>query len=266
MKFNKSFFVKTLFTFFSISLILSSCKKEEDLTGTGTLKVEFDNKANGVDLSLGTAYTNASGEAMTFSMFNYYVSNFVLVKSDGSTFTVPKSESFFLLKETANGENQSVELKNVPAGDYKEIRFTIGVDSLTSTLPVGERTGVLDPAGAGAGMYWMWNSGYIFVKVEGTSPSITAAGNAFKYHIGLFGGYSSPTLNNVKSVSLSSSDVAMVRKDKTPEAHVEVEIMEMFKTPTAVSVATNPVVMASPYSANVANNYTDMFKLEHIHN
>jgi hypothetical protein len=58
----------------------------------------------------------------------------------------------------------------------------------------------------------------------------------------------------------------MVRKDKTPEAHVEVEIMEMFKTPTAVSVATNPVVMASPYSANVANNYTDMFKLEHIHN
>ncbi|MBL7829527.1 MAG: hypothetical protein JNK41_00755, partial [Saprospiraceae bacterium] len=165
--FNKS--ILPVLAFMSIVLVsISSCKKDDNVTPTGTssITVEFDNVANGNTLVLGKDYTNANGDVMNFSMFNYYVSNFSLVKSDGTVFTIPKDSCYFLIKEEG-GENAEIELKNIPAGDYKELRFMVGVDSLKSVSPVSERTGVLDPAGDGAGMYWAWNSGYIFVKTEG---------------------------------------------------------------------------------------------------
>lgn len=258
-----------------LTLSISSCKKdkeedqEESLNSTGSLMLEFDHKANGLTLNLGQDYVNAQGETMNFSMFNYYVSNFSLVQSDGSIYTIPKDECYFLIKETG-GVNTEIELKNIPEGDYKEIRFMVGVDSLKSVAPASERSGVLDPAGEAAGMYWNANNGYIFVKLEGTSPQApldsATNSNKFRYHIGLFGGYSSPTLNNIKQIAISSSDVAKVRKDATPSCHVEVEIMEIFKSPTTVSVASNPTVMDVAYSQNIANNYADMFELHHVHN
>jgi hypothetical protein len=217
--FNKS--ILPVLAFMSIVLVsISSCKKDDNVTPTGTssITVEFDNVANGNTLVLGKDYTNANGDVMNFSMFNYYVSNFSLVKSDGTVFTIPKDSCYFLIKEEG-GENAEIELKNIPAGDYKELRFMVGVDSLKSVSPVSERTGVLDPAGDGAGMYWAWNSGYIFVKTEGTSPQAPvdpASGtNKFRYHIGLFGGYTSPTINNLKKFALSDADgeVAEVRSN-----------------------------------------------------
>ena len=257
----------------SFVTLLSSCKKEEAApTGTGTISVEFDNVANGNTLKLNTDYTNANGDVMNFAMFNYYVSNFSLVKSDGTIYTVPKDSCYFLIKEDGGTGNPEIELNNIPAGDYKEIRFMIGVDSAKSVSPAAERTGVLDPAGDGAGMYWAWNSGYIFVKAEGTSPQApldpASNTNKFRYHIGLFGGLTSKTVNNLKSVELHDHDgeVATVRTNISPNFHVKVDIMEMFKTPNTISVAANPTVMVTPFSENVANNYKDMFSLDHIHN
>ncbi len=257
------------------SLTILSCHKhdDDDLSGTGTLEIEFDHKANGQTFAFGQDYVNESGETMQFTEFNYYVSNFLLVKSDGSVYTVPKDECYFLIREKADGVNTKISLSNIPAGDYKEFKFTIGVDSLKSTSPAEQRTGALDPAGEAAGMYWAWNSGYIFVRVEGTSPAAPldpgTNSNKFRYHIGLFGGMNSPTLNNIRTVSLKDKhdDVAEIRKDHhAAHLHVFVDIMDMFKSPNAISVATNPTVHASPFSANLANNYMDMFVLDHIHN
>jgi hypothetical protein len=263
--------------FVSALMLIFSCKKENENTtptpsGNGSVEIEFDHRANGAALVLGNNYTNEKGETMNFSKFNYFVSNFSLVKEDGTIHTPPKDSCYFLIQEPTNGENPFVELKNIPSGDYKEIRFMIGIDSLKSTAPISERLGVLDPAGLGAGMYWAWNSGYIFVKAEGVSPQAPldpgTNTNRFRYHIGLFGGFSTPTVNNIKKISLSDSngDVATVRSNLTPHFHLKVDIMEMFKTPNTISIATNPTVMVTPFSANVAQNYVDMFKLDHIHN
>jgi hypothetical protein len=274
MKFNSFSFLFSA-SLFAIVMSFSACHEHDDeLTGTGSLEIEFDHLAGGQTLELGKSYTNAAGEAMSFSEFKYYVSNFSLVKSDGSVFTVPKDDCYFLISEKADGKNGTVKIDNIPAGDYKEFRFIIGVDSLKSVSPAAERTGVLDPAGEGAGMYWAWNSGYIFVKVEGESPAApldsVAGTRRFRYHIGLFGGFSAPTLNNIKSVSLSDAhgDVAKVRNSDhhAPHLHLYVDVLEMFTGPNNISVATNPTVMASPFSKNLADNYQDMFVLDHIHN
>jgi hypothetical protein len=121
-------------------------------------------------------------------------------------------------------------------------------------------------------MYWSWNAGYIFVKVEGTSPQapVNAGTGArtFQYHTGLFGGKDSPTLNNLKRVSISTTtESARVREGvEAPEFHLYVDILEQFTSPTNINVATNPTSHAGPYSATVAANYADMFRLDHVHN
>lgn len=260
-------FLFAFVTLFSIS----SCDKGEDITGNGEVNIEIENVANDKVFALNNNYVNANGDTLNFSMFNYYLSNFSFTKTDGTVYTVPKDECYFLIKQD-DVASKILNFKNIPAGDYKSVSFIIGVDSLKSTAPVSERTGVLDPAGAGSGMYWAWNSGYIFLKAEGTSPQApldsTSNKHPFKYHIGLYGGYSSATLNNLKKVTLSEAggSNAIVRTNKTPEIHIAANVTKLLDSPTKVSVAANPVVMVSPFSATIANNYANMFAIEHIHN
>lgn len=253
-------------------LLVPACKDKDDndLTGFGDVEIEFDNRAGDAALVLGTEYTNAAGEKLKFNTFNYYVSNFVLVKDDGTEYVVPKDSCYFLCKQNFPDTRLAV-LKNIPAGDYTGLKFIIGVDSLKSVSPVTERTGVLDPASGASGMYWSWNAGYIFVKVEGTSPQapLNPAGEHwFEYHTGLFGGYDSPTLNNLKTVSLAThhDEPAKVRKDGSPHFHLYVDVLELFTNPVNISVATNPASHADAFSKTVANNYADMFTLDHVHN
>ena len=254
-----------------IALTVTSCKKDEDeITGFGEVVIEMDNRAGDAELEFGKSYTTANGDAVTFSTFNYFVSNFALVKEDGTEYIVPKDDCYFLCKHDVASSRQ-LTLKNVPAGNYKSVRFIIGVDSLKSIAPAGERIGALDPTGSAAGMYWSWNAGYIFVKVEGTSPQapVDAAGvNTIEYHTGLFGGKDSPTLNNIKTVTINTStETAHIREGgEAPSFHLYVDVLEMFANPTKISIAANPTSHAGAFSKTIAENYADMFKLDHVHN
>lgn len=244
---------------------------DDDITGFGEVEIEFDNQAGSSALVLGNEYTNAAGEKLKFSTFNYYVSNFVLTKNDGSTYIVPKNECYFLIKQS-DATSHTVKLSNVPAGDYTGLRFTIGVDSAKSVSPASERTGVLDPAGAASGHYWAWNSGYIFMKMEGTSPAAPvdpgSGANRFEYHIGLYGGLNSKTLNNLKVANLKVPDeAAKVRQDhEAPHFHLFVDALQVFTSPTVIKIAEKPSVHGDPFSATVAANYADMFVIDHVHN
>ncbi|QQS29639.1 MAG: hypothetical protein IPM47_01415 [Sphingobacteriales bacterium] len=254
-----------LFAFVTVFSI-SSCEEDEEAT-PGPITLHFENRAGNSKLNFGQAYTNAAGESLTFSTFNYFISNIKLKKSDGTYYTVPQAESYFLL-DGADEESREITLNNVPGGDYVGFEFVLGVDSVKSASDISERTGDLDPAGAAQGMYWMWNSGYIFVKVEGTSPQVTEADGAFFYHIGGYGGYSSPTINNLKNIALTAhnDEKAGVSKDSHPEVHIYADVLEVFTSPNNLSVAESPMIMFSPESTSVADNYADMFSVNHIHN
>ena len=262
-----------LLTAVAAAVLFSSCKKESESDiqpgDKGEVEIEFDNIVGDQNLALNTGnYTNAAGESYKITTFKYYISNIQLKKTDGSTYTVPKDSSYFLIDESA--PSQLITLKDIPAGDYSGVNFVLGVDSLKSTAPLGERTGVLDPAGAGADMYWTWNSGYIFLKMEGTSPVVMMADKKFYYHIGGFGGYSSPTINNIKSITLTApmGMSAQVRKNKAeaPHFHLFADAAKVLNGTTNVSIAANSMVMFAPFSVNIANNYQSMFRIDHVHN
>lgn len=275
-----------IISLFSIVAVLSSCSKNEDSapeyveTNLAPFSVEFDNIVGDRTFAINNTaspYTNASGEKFTISLLQYFISNIKVSTTAGKTYTLNPDSSYFLISG-ADKATRFAKIR-VPEGDYNKLTFTLGVDSLRSTMPIDKRTGVLDPAAGGGhdagSMYWGWNAGYIFFRFEGNSSVIFDDVNGdptgkkqFKYHIGGFGGYTAPTINNIKTVTLdlTAAGIAKVRKDRQSNVHLFVDVMKVFNGKNSFKIAEHPNVMFSDYSVNVAGNLAELFKHDHTEN
>lgn len=249
------------------ALIIISCKKDKvtepeptpsnPQAVSGNLEIEFEGMVGDSALELTSkTYTNQAGNTFNISTLKYYISNIKITKTDNSVWA--ESNSYHLI-DYSNPSSSIVTLANVPFGNYKAIEFMIGVDSARNNS--GAQTGALDVSN---GMFWTWSSGYIMAKLEGVSPQSTAVGNAIKFHIGGFSGSNktmrivSPSFNN---------DTAKVTSTVTPSIHMKSDISAWFKAPTVINFSTtNNVQMPGANAVIIANNYANMFSVEHIHN
>ncbi len=235
------------------------------------MTVSFANYVGSNKLNLGaTTYTNASGETYTVTTFNYFVSNVALTKTDGSTVKVPNT--YFLVRE-ADPASQSLTLTGLPEGDYKTLTFMVGVDSLKSTSPITERTGVLDPASYGTdNMYWSWNSGYVFMKFEGVSPAAPARADGSRtvqLHVGGFGGGvngAARTLNNLRTITLPLANVATVRSNIVPAVQLRTDAGKVIDNTTKISFVTVNDVHSPAVAGPIADNYKSMFSVDRVTN
>jgi hypothetical protein len=260
-RFSSSVFACTL-AFAALSL--TGCKKDSDTEPTdqtGTVSLAFEQTVGTAPLTLSTqTYATPSGDQFKVTTFRQYISNIKLTKTDGTQYAVP--ESYYLI-DAAVPASQAVALKDIPVGDYRSLTFTVGVDSTRNVS--GAQTGALDPNN---GMFWTWNSGYIYTKFEGTSPQAPRPAGVLEgglvFHIG---GFKSPT-NTIRTVTLPfpTGTNLLVRKDHSPEVHLNVNVMKMFTGSTTVRFATLSNTMGGANSVLVANNYAaGMFSVEHIH-
>lgn len=246
-----------------------------DQNGTGELTLEFDNIVGGTNLALGKAkYKNSFGEEYTVDAFNYFVSNVELKKADGTVYKVPNS--YHLIRESLTS-SQLVKLTAIPQGDYTGVNFTLGVDSTKSVSPIAERTGALDPGtyGQAADMYWSWNSGYIFVRLEGSSTAVPAdRGSYYELHTGGFGGMTGKTVNNLRSVSLTTPTTATVRAKIAPIIHFLVDAGKVMDGASKISLTSlyrektfNGVHMPDiAAKLGLPENQQTMFTIDHVHN
>ena len=262
-------------SFIAASLLFVSCKKDSVSSYNSNVKadlsVEFDNIAGSQDLQLNTGkYKTTNGDSITsITKLKYFVSNFSFTKVDGTVYTIPQDSSYFLIVE---GDSSTYEPSfKVPEGEYKSVSFVLGVDSVRNTLDASKRTGALDVTGEASDMYWTWNSGYIFYKLEGNSPQVPSMGgmgNSFMYHIGLFGGKTTPTINNIKTISLdlTARGTPKVKSGKDTNIHLMVDVLKMFSGTNTVSIAAHSMVMTDAYSASIAANFSGMFRHDHTEN
>ncbi|WP_057937547.1 MbnP family protein [Algoriphagus resistens] len=279
--FQKIKVVLPAFCLIAISWTITACVDEDpgpDLAKTGEFSIEFDTIVGEETFGLEPRkYTNAKGEEFSIRILQYFISNIKLYTDSGDEYVVPQEESYFLVQ--AEDRNTRFTKVTVPEGDYTKISFVLGVDSLRNTMPVDQRPGVLSfdsgQGHEGGGMYWGWNSGYIFFKFEGNCNLISddqqgdPTGNKqFKYHIGGFGGYSAPTLNNIKeiTVDLNQGGIAQVREGLRSNVHLFVDVMEVFNGQHMFSIAEHPNVMFSDFSVYIANNFPGMFTHDHTEN
>lgn len=130
-------------------------------------------------------------DSIKFDNIKFYVSHVIFYNEHQS---IPVEKKHILLDV---GKQESLNIP-IPEGatSCNKIKFTFGVDSTTAHS--GVFGGDLDPTN---GMYWAWQSGYINIKIEGSSPACPARKNKFQYHIG---GFLEP-YNTVQHVELNTT-------------------------------------------------------------
>lgn len=249
-------------------ILLASCtgtQSKEEIKDLSRIHIHFDNVVGNQDLVLGTTtYSNALNQSFKVSNFNYYISNIKFKRANGTTYTVPQDSCYFLVRES-NLASHTLQINQVPVDEYIGVSFLLGVDSLRNTMDISKRTGVLDPATGGEGHYWTWNAGYIFMRLEGTSPQSTGNAGLIQYHVGGFGGYSTPLDNNIKAVSLDfGTQKLQVQKDKTPMLKIKTDVLKVISGVHNIDFATNPNVMSGTEARKVAENSSKMFQFIEI--
>jgi hypothetical protein len=247
---------RTLNNILGISIMLvtlfSACKKEDKATeGDLTIKLSHAWGMSGATFALNTDLVHPmNGDTMTFTKYKYYISNFKLKKSDGTWWIHP--ESYFLV-DLSNDLSTTLDLGSVPSGEYTELSYTIGVDSLRNVS--GAQSGALSTTN---NMFWSWNTGYIMIKAEGLSPQSTT-GN-FSFHLGGFSGQYSVV--DTKTVSFSSNTLT-VSGDKTSEIHFNVNTA-MTWCNSGSCAGTNSVMMPGALAYQMAGDFHNGFIFDYI--
>jgi hypothetical protein len=248
------------------TLALVSCSNDDEtvnnISGNGNLKVEFDQIYNDADFAANTPYTNSNGEIVTINKAKYIVSNIVLTNENGSTYTIPKNESYYIIDEFTPASTL-IELTNIPAGNYTKISYGIGVDQDQFNLGATGQGNFLTQA-QDAGMMWSWSAGYKFLAFEGsfTSSSVTTASN-FRVHTGQTG-----TDYNYTTITLDLPEMALVRTTITPQIHIFSDLSKILDgtNKLALSEAAGGDIMGGSKLTLVTANLSNMFKVNHVHN
>jgi len=241
--------------------ILLSCKKDEkiesEITTDKKPSAVFNFKAlvdNTPLITNSKWYKNANGDSFTVTKFNYYISNIKFKRADGSVFS--ETESYHIIKHVEGVTSFTVA--NLPEGNYTQIEFLIGVDSLRNVS--GAQTGDLSPDSL---MFWDWNSGYIFFKFEGRYKTINKpVVDIYNMHIG---GFSGPD-NFIKKCTFSVGGLLNASNNKQSKIFYNVNINEIFVTPYLIDLDAYAVVGGGKKAHDVSDNYNDMFVIDHIEN
>ncbi len=208
------------------------------------LLISFHHFIGNQPLVLNDTATNIFGEKMVVRKFKYYVANLVIITVDGKRQTLPNS--YFLIDET-DSLSKSIVLPQ-PNKAISSLEFILGVDSLRNCS--GIQTGALDPL---HGMFWTWNTGYIFAKLEGNAPAAQTAANGFTFHIGGF----KKGENAIKTIQLPIQE-----NNSSKDIQIKVDINAWFNGKEALPIANNPICHSpGKLALRFANNYAQMFTI-----
>ncbi len=158
--------------FCTLSFAQSTSKFQKEITGSVELVVTP--KMGSMPLFFDSIYTTPAGEKYTITKLKLFISSISLSSSSGTESPARSSSSkkgVFLLNFTKSNFNAGYGKQSyrtvfqVKAGEYSDLRFNVGVPR---QLNHSDPTDAAPPLDLGkADMFWSWNTGYIFLLVEG---------------------------------------------------------------------------------------------------
>lgn len=256
--------------FAAATTLFISCSDDDTatgFTGSGEAEVFFDNGVAGNNLLLGVAgMSNSNGESLTINKLNYIVSNFTLIDENGQEYDYPANSSYFVISE--EGQLNTVHLEDIPAGNYKKIRFGIGVDQQRYLQGETAQQSFWDLATL-YDLTWTWSTGYKFINMEGTfTSSQSPEPKVFQVHQG-----SNTATDNYREVTLDLPTTARVREDMTPSIHIIADANVILDGANKISLfqnlnpaGTSAAIMGGENLIKIAANTTAMFSVDHVHN
>jgi hypothetical protein len=190
-----------------VVVVVQGCKNEPEVKNPATVNVIFKTSWLGGDFAVEQVYFDAFGNRVRIDKLDSYYSMLTLVKDDGSELVLRD----FLRLNHAN-ENKLSFL--VPDGTYTKLKFGIGIprdynkDQDPAQYP---NSNPLSVAGS-QGMFWNWNTGYIFSKMEGKADTTGTDGTPLLLPVAIHAGDDS-SFREVESDEFAIQMEAGVTKD-----------------------------------------------------
>jgi hypothetical protein len=163
--------IKSFLSIVFLTVLLFGCENDktttEEITDTPalqdpTVSIRVSSLWGADDFILENIYMDSYGNRVRVDNFQSYFAMIKLVKEDGTE--VPLQD-FYLHDFTKD----ALFTGTVPAGNYVGVKFGVGVPdayNLNQDPAQYPSSHPLSVAG-NQGMFWTWNSGYVFTKFEG---------------------------------------------------------------------------------------------------
>ena len=240
--------------------LFSGCNHESQPmdSATGSLLLHLHTNLDSLEVAdYNTINILSNGRKISLSLAQLYISNIQLIRMDG--FVYPLS-GVIVLKTF---ENETYPADKVPSGNYKSIRFSVGLDSTSNEkVPVSEADSLQNNPSM-----WFWTSaqpkGYVFVNLQGkidtTKDGTGTEGQMqpFIYKIG--------TNANYRQVVLPDNNFTIFPNQQT-FVHLIINYMQLLKGVQLSNsnnlLLTDPSENSTPLAIEISNNIPVMFKYE----
>ncbi len=165
---------------------LAACGDDDPTGPEGPVSValQFAAAVDGADFVCGQSYAGVGTSATEITPvdFRFYVHGVSLIEADGTARTVELDDDGIwqrdgvALLDFENGQGpcvngtaatNTVVRGTVPAGDYTQVRFILGVPE---ELNHADQTTAAAPLDLTA-LFWSWNGGYKFARIDHTSAA-----------------------------------------------------------------------------------------------
>ncbi len=203
--------------------------------------VQFSLQFNDKEVAFGEDYISKNKDTLSLESIKFYISSFEVMYKNKEVF---KEKNSYHLIDLDDSETLKFNLPTISKEEIVGIKFNIGVDSLASVS--GAMEGDLD---ATKGMYWAWQSGFINLKIEGKSKSVSARKNKFHLHVG---GYLEPNYA-MRTVELKGNKI------KNNNIYIKVDVAKIFDEIDLHK--TNSVMIPGKEAMEIADISTKMFSL-----
>lgn len=238
----------------AIALFATSCSKDETTPKSAkqVLNFHWHSMVGSSDASYGVEYTSTDGIKFKLSDWRYYASNFVLIKEDGTEY--PVADKVLLI----NIANADYTLDSVPVGNYKGFKFTVGLDSLTNHKDPTLYSASNPLSLQSPSIHWSWNSGYIFMKIEGKYDSTvaqlggTSINQSFFFHVGT---------DKLKQVIDYTDQPFSVVSGADKELHIEMDFLKILNSVNLRTENATHTMDNMPLATKVSNNWKTAFSL-----
>jgi hypothetical protein len=215
----------------------------------------LDAAAGTTPFALDAPLTSAAGVSYSVSLLRFYVSRVDLARDDGEVVGAPLADASgkpltygVALVDYAVPDTWKLHVL-APPGHYASVSFAIGVPTYCANGGVLNHENAAEqsyPLDVDSDMYWAWNAGYTFFKIEGHANG----SGSFVYHVGDDKHFSAITV----AASLDVSAPA--------EHRISMDVNRLFVAPDGqarpdmTGVATSNVSHDGPESDMVVDNYT----------
>lgn len=254
----------TIWVLFSALVLTISCKQKNEITpantttkdtisATGNITIKTEGRFNDQNLALNKYYALNSNDSITISTFKFYISNIKIKNAvTGAWFSVPNSYYLFDQTKAGSGLN-SFALANIPAGEYSEIMFYTGVDSITNSSEViAYAIPALSPTND---MIWAWHTGYIFYKLEGDykNANQTTKKGSYYYNVGSYSTLSKQSFLLTKNL--------IVNKKQTSQLLLHANAAKLFTGTNTIDVNETNTVDQTGDTYKLMQNYSAMYTI-----